>query len=154
MICSCVYDDYEKPSKQNFTRKNSSLKGTSLGIFSLIIVLLCLLFAGFGFGDEGIWSLTWNRKNNDDANDALIFTFELKPLEIPSSCRVYPWDESLVSYWISATMKKRQLNLEETKEFLVRHHCEVTIPTNEVSFNSNFGQFETYTVSIPNCSPP
>lgn len=139
MICSCVYDDYEKPSKENFTRKNSSLKGTSLGIFTLIIVLLCLLFAGFGFGDEGIWSLTWNRKNNDDANDALIFTFELKPLEIPSPCRVYPWNDSLVSFSITATMKKHQLNLEETKEFLVRHHCDVIIPTNEVWFNSNFG---------------
>ena len=132
MICSCVYDDYEKPSKENFTRKNSSLKGTSLGIFTLIIVLLCLLFAGFGFGDEGIRSLTWNRKNNDDANDALIFTFELKPAS-PSSAMTSHWNDSLDFYDDSAKMMKRQLNLEETKQFLERYRCEIRLPIVKVS---------------------
>ena len=148
-------------SKETLLQKAPSLKGTFFGIFTLIILILCLLSAGFGLGDEGNRSLFWNRKNYDDTNDILVlFTFELKPASPLET--VSHWDDSLDFYEISATMDRHNLNLEETKEFLERHHCEIIIPTVKASpvyvYGSNLTPQKSYEISYsqktcPNCSP-
>ena len=111
-------------SNEMLMREMSSLRGNYLGISTMIILVLCLLSASFEIGDEGNRTLTWNRKNNDDANDALIFTFELRPAS--PSVMMSHWDDSLD---VSATMMKHQLNLGETKDFLEKNRCEILLPT-------------------------
>ena len=148
-------------SKETLLQKASSLKGTFFGIFTLIILILCLLSAGFGLGDEGNRSLSWNRKNYDVTNDTLmVFTFELKPAS--PMAMVSHWDDSLDFYDISGTMDRHNLNLEETKEFLERHHCEIIIPTVKASpvyvYGSNLTPKKSYEISYtqktsPHCSP-
>jgi len=148
-------------SNEEIMREISSFKGTYFGISTLIILVLCLLSAGFGIGDEGNGSLIWTRKDNGDANDALIFTFELKSAS-PSSAMTSHWNDSLDFYDVSATMMKRQLNLEETKEFLERYRCEIRLPIvkvspiyifgNDVSPNIEF-KLSNYHMSYSECSP-
>jgi len=110
-----------------------SSKGNYLGISSPIILVLCLLSAGFGIGDEGNRSLSWNQ--SDDAanvnNKLIILTFELKPKSPLAT--VTRWDDSLDFYDISATTIDYYLNFKATKKFLERYHCEVLIPTGEVA---------------------
>jgi hypothetical protein len=142
-------------------REISSLKETFLKYFTLIILFLCLHSAFFGFGDERIQTLTWNRRNYADiTNDSQsVFNYELKPASPPTI--VSHWSDSLDFYDISATMDNRYYNHNETKEFLERYHCENLIPTNEAFFEwfkgfrlfGPFGQCMRYTASIPNCSP-
>lgn len=131
-------------------REISSLRGTYFGISTIIILVLCLLSASFEIGDEGNRTLFWNRKNNDDANDALIFTFELMPAS-PSVIMSH-WNDSLDVYKVSATTMKHQSNLEETKQFLERYHCEVILPTVTASpvylFRNDLSSIRGYEMSF------
>ncbi len=133
-----------------------------MGILTLGILVLCLFTAGFGVGDESFKILHWDRKssigNNANINDTSqsLLNYELKPVRLIEKM-VYYWDDSLDFYDISANITNVSFNFEETREFLERYHCEILIP-NLVTWYvpaswSKGGHYETYTVSIPNCSP-
>ena len=126
--CFCFSKD---PTKETYSPL--SLAGSIIRFLTLLIFISCLTFALVGLGNEQIKSLSWNNMRNNNIRkehrQESFLTYELKP-STPSAKRVYSyWDDSIDFYAIFASMTSRIFNLEETKEFLDRYHCDINLPT-------------------------